>query len=320
MKFSIITPVYNTNEYLDECINSVVNQEYDDFEYILIDDGSDDGSEAICDKWAEKDRRIIAEHQEHSGAATARNRGLDLANGDYILFIDSDDYWIDNKVLKSIYSRISVTKPDVLCFNYKKIFSNKSDGKPYFTTGLSMPTDVSIEKGYKFLSDNHIWGASSCNKVFKASVISSNNIRYTPCSVAEDIEWCFKILLCSDRIDYIRDVFLLYRQHEQSVSKTISTEKIQSILHILSDLDERLAPLVGYKKEVLNDYLGYLVASLMVDISRLDTKYITKELINNVKKLVPLIRYSKNYKSRIIQIMLGLIGVKGTVYLLKILV
>ena len=91
---SIIIPVYNVKLYLDNCIQSVIQQSYTDFECILVDDGSTDGSSEICDQWAEKDNRIIIVHQPNGGVSSARNKGLEQAKGEYICFIDSDD-WVD---------------------------------------------------------------------------------------------------------------------------------------------------------------------------------------------------------------------------------
>lgn len=101
-EISVIVPVYKVEKYLDRCIESIVNQTYPDFELILVDDGSPDGSPILCDKWAEKDSRVHVIHKKNGGASSARNAGLEIAKGNWIAFADSDD-WLDRTALKTLY-------------------------------------------------------------------------------------------------------------------------------------------------------------------------------------------------------------------------
>lgn len=102
-EISVIVPVYKVEKYLDRCIESIVNQTYPDFELILVDDGSPDGSPILCDKWAEKDSRVHVIHKKNGGASSARNAGLKIAKGNWIAFADSDD-WLDRTALKTLYN------------------------------------------------------------------------------------------------------------------------------------------------------------------------------------------------------------------------
>ena len=120
---SIIIPVYNVSQYLNECIQSVVNQSYNDFECILIDDGSSDGSEIICDQWEQKDSRIKVIHQPNQGGATARNRGITEALGEYIAFIDSDD-WIDSDYLYQLVQPIEKYNVDLVVCGLQQHYSD----------------------------------------------------------------------------------------------------------------------------------------------------------------------------------------------------
>ena len=101
-EISVIVPVYKVEKYLDRCIESIVNQTYPDFELILVDDGSPDGSPILCDKWEEKDSRVHVIHKKNGGASSARNAGLKIAKGNWIAFADSDD-WLDRTALKTLY-------------------------------------------------------------------------------------------------------------------------------------------------------------------------------------------------------------------------
>lgn len=110
---SVIVPIYNVEKYLNKCIESIVNQTYKNLEIILVDDGSPDGSPAICDKWAEKDSRIKVIHKKNGGVSTARNAGLDYASGDYIGFVDGDDY-IDDDMYEALLGEIVTEKADIV--------------------------------------------------------------------------------------------------------------------------------------------------------------------------------------------------------------
>ena len=126
VKFSVVIPVYNVKSYLSECVNSVLYQTYDDYEIVLVDDGSTDGSSELCDKYAKEKLQVRAFHQKNQGVAAARNFGIGRAYGDYIIFVDSDD-WIDPKTLEYIKKCIDNRKQiDVIIFSYAKEYGDNS--------------------------------------------------------------------------------------------------------------------------------------------------------------------------------------------------
>ena len=119
--FSIIIPVYNVERYLNKCIESVVKQTYKNFEIILVDDGSPDSCPRICDEWAKKDDRIVVIHKGNGGLSSARNAGIKRAKGQYIGFIDSDDYWTESNFLEKIKDIVTENSVDVILFEYKEV-------------------------------------------------------------------------------------------------------------------------------------------------------------------------------------------------------
>lgn len=120
MKISIIIPVYNVENYLKKCLDSITEQTYKDIEIILVDDGSKDNSGIICDQYAEMDKRVIVIHKKNNGVSAARNDGIKLATGEYMCFVDSDD-WIDTDYVELAVSTLKQYNPSLLLNNYKKI-------------------------------------------------------------------------------------------------------------------------------------------------------------------------------------------------------
>ena len=210
--YSIIIPIYNINTFLCDCIESVLNQSYRSLEIILVDDGSIDGSEKLCDVWAEKDFRIRVIHKQNGGLSDARNAGIKTATGDYLLFVDGDDYWHDNQVLEKIHNRLSRTHPDVLVTNYCKDIDG-AISEPYYSIGKNAPKKNSIQ----FVIDNELWRATACNKVVKTSVIKDNELYFVKGINAEDMDWCARLAAKADSIDYLDVVLFNYRFRSSSI-------------------------------------------------------------------------------------------------------
>ena len=124
---------------LAECVDSVLGQNYPNFEVILVDDGSPDRCGTICDEYARRDNRVKVIHKENGGLSDARNAGLAVASGDYVLFLDSDDYWKDSGVLGRLAERISLTNADLLNFSYRKYYEDTGKSEPYFSETQAMP-------------------------------------------------------------------------------------------------------------------------------------------------------------------------------------
>ena len=127
---SVIIPVYNVEPYLRKCLDSIVNQTYRDLEILVVDDGSTDGSGAICDSYAEKDERVVVFHTENRGLSAARNLGLDNAKGEWINFLDSDD-WMDSECFEFAISVAEDKKADLVFWGYVKEYENHSIEKHF---------------------------------------------------------------------------------------------------------------------------------------------------------------------------------------------
>lgn len=174
IKVSIIVPVYNSEKYLDKCITSILRQTFEDFELILIDDGSSDKSALICDAYAKGDQRITAIHIPNGGVSNARNQGMDMARGEYMAFVDSDDY-IDETYIKELYKNITETGSQLaLC----PVYFLSEDGMYRMgaaKTSLDfndMDKELFLELNNKFLL------YAPYNKLFVLDIIRKNCLRF----------------------------------------------------------------------------------------------------------------------------------------------
>ena len=190
MLISVIIPVYNIEEYVGECIDSVLQQDYKELEIILVDDGSTDGTSVICDEWTDKDSRVKVIHKENGGAASARNTGLDNATGEFIGFVDADDY-IDLDMYEMLLNDIVNNNADAARCGIERV---SDDGKvENWGTGN---TDIVFIDKKQLLKDigaaEGILPVSPCNKLYKSSCIAS--IRYdTRFKFAEDTLFNFMV-------------------------------------------------------------------------------------------------------------------------------
>ena len=215
---SIIIPVYNVKTYLDQCISSVVAQNYSNFECMIVDDGSNDGSQDICDKWENKDNRIKVIHQKNSGVSAARNKGIELAKGEYITFIDSDDF-IEDSYLFDLVSEID-KESDLIISGYK-LYPQKEHLKySYKKCRIKIDADYTTD----FIEINKlslIYGP--CGKLYKKDIINKYNIRFNPnLSLGEDLFFNYEYLSHINNLVNIPNINYNYRiENSESLSKKV---------------------------------------------------------------------------------------------------
>lgn len=187
MKVSIIVPVYGVEQYLNACVESIVNQTYKDIEIILVDDGGKDNCPKMCDEWAEKDNRIIVIHKENGGQGTARNAALDIMTGDYVLFVDSDDRIMPTMVEKMLYATNHGKLDLVLCGLTVNNTLRVVNTSWYSESKLYNPREIM----YEYLTSEKITKAPFC-KLIRKSLISE--IRFPSFRANEDAYIMHEIL------------------------------------------------------------------------------------------------------------------------------
>lgn len=222
-KISIIVPVYKVEPYIHKCVDSILNQTFKDFEVILVDDGSPDNCGKICDEYAKKDERIKVIHKENRGLSSARNAGLDIARGEYIGFVDSDDY-IESDMYEILYNVIQNNQCDIVScssiIHYNdKIIVNGGHGLIIHSKEEAMKTMLEGE-----LYDEVVWV-----KLFKKSVIG--NIRFQIGRIYEDTSFTYRVIDRTKKVATIGEAKYNYIKHENSImSNAIKDIKIDAVL------------------------------------------------------------------------------------------
>lgn len=208
MKISIIVPVYNVEQYISQCLNSLINQTEQDIEIILIDDGSTDKSGDICDEYAKYDKRISVMHQKNKGQSVARNKGLEIARGEYIMFVDSDDYIAEDacKILyiAAISNKADIVNADIL--NEKNKIQN-SDFRKIDHENMAISTGVFLREKIETMTYDIVpW-----LYFVKRDLINRSKIRFLEGCFYEDQLWTLQLLSLDGNIIKIRYPFYFYR-------------------------------------------------------------------------------------------------------------
>lgn len=218
---SVIIPVYNTQDFLDECINSIVNQTYNDFEIILVNDGSTDNSVNICRQWAKKDSRITVVEQKNQGVSAARNNGISHAKGEYLYFIDSDDY-VDTNLFADVMHAFEQGGADIVSFGAQKIFEN---APPQLCDNLYTGDMTPIEAVEKLVSadmKDYPW-----SRVYKREIF--DNLQFPVGHYFEDTGTTYKAFLNASKIHFIPKVYYCYRVRKNSIISDMSDSALKDI-------------------------------------------------------------------------------------------
>ncbi len=280
MKLSIIVPVYKVEEYLGECVDSLLSQTIDDYEIILVDDGSPDNSGKIADEYAAVNPDMIRVlHIDNGGQGRARNFALDIAKGDFVGFVDSDD-WVTHDMYEKMYTRAAETGADVVVCDFMERFA---DGRESM-----LPAS---------LQDNWLGSAgSSCNKIFRRSLVGA--LRFPVGLWYEDFYFSAVMLLRSKHTEFIAEPLYIYRRGQESTMHNNNAAKNLDMLTIMDMLEKEMVP-AGYK----DDFEFFLVNHVLLDsISRLakqdapERKEVIGKLRQYVQAKIPKLSGCGSYK------------------------
>lgn len=239
---SVIIPVYNVAPYLNRCIESILAQTMKEIEVILIDDGSIDGSSDICDRWAIIDSRISVLHKKNEGQSKARNIGIEMANGDFIAFVDSDDY-ISQETYETLYDECIRNKLDIAYYCYDRFDSKgrtwrNSDLKEtefYFGNRQIMSYYLNLVGRIPCEYNKYHYTTSASMALYRASIIKRSNLRFVDVReiASEDLLFNLELIPLTERIGVYPYYFYHYFVNDHSTTTTYSDEKYKRLIKCL---------------------------------------------------------------------------------------
>ncbi len=260
MKFSVIMPAYNSEKYIEETLDCLLSQSEKDIEVIVINDGSADSTAEIVSRYSEKDSRVVLVNQANAGVSAARNNGIELARGEYMIFIDSDDL-IDPDALKTLYSALRNTGADLALF---RVQSFGAGAKQYNPIVDELVKESEIDCYDKRLLRNFLVS----NKVYKTELIKNSTVRFPPMRYSEDGVFFMNFVhTVKPKITGVHDALFMYRRHSESVTHKVNSalvgdfSKSMDYVYRLAENSFEDAPekKQDYLQEILfKNYLGLM--------------------------------------------------------------
>ena len=243
MRLSFVVPIYNRESSLRECIESLLKIDSKDVEFLLIDDGSEDGSLSICKFYARADSRIQVIHQENSGVSSARNHGIRLSKGDYIMFVDSDDQVIAETI--DSFLKEHVLDSDLYCFDY---YVNNVEN--YHNRDLHESPDYGLLYSFLYQDNNAVW-----NNIYRTALIKDNHILFdTSMKMGEDLLFNIAFIQVMGKWEYISRPVYIYQ--DNTVGSAIHTYKFSYIKNYIK-MFEKLYPY--YQKTKFKEFIDWPV-------------------------------------------------------------
>lgn len=317
-KISVILPVYNVEKYLNQCLSSLMFQLYNNIEIILIDDGSTDTSFKIFEKYIKKDSRIFLVHKINGGLSSARNIGIKCATGDYVLFLDSDDFWSHENVLSDIFE-LAKENPDLICYGYREYVDGKGDNGNGIDFSEYHEKGTSKNEVLKELLIHGLYVSSACCKAVKAEIVKQNDLYFKEGITSEDIDWSARLLKCIKSISVYPNSFYCYRQRKESIVHNIKYENLEmlsdNILRCV-ELGKDINPSEFrdlYYNYVAYQYITFLKVALLCEDDRR-----TKALLTKMKSYGWLLDFHLNRKVKIVYRFKKLLGFNLMYKILKV--
>lgn len=315
MLFSVIIPVYNVENYLEECLNSVLKQTFKDFEIILINDGTKDSSGLICEKYNANYNNIIYLIQENSGLSATRNKGISIANGEYIIFIDSDDYLFYDNAFEEIADLLKQNNyPDIILHEESRIFPNGrilyENNAKYFLAVNDFQTNI------KSLIENELFVASGWDKIVKKSILIDNKIYFPVGLKSEDMKWSSDLIPHINTFKVYDKSFLMYRQfREGSITNTVSERHLLDVYNMLVEGISSEKVNNSIYKDSLIAYWAEHYCFLLMNLNLFTKK--SSEVIKHIKAMKYLLDTNGTKNVKKVNSFYKIFGLDFTIYALN---
>lgn len=272
MRISVIVPVYNVEKYLVKCVDSILHQTYKDIEVILVDDGSKDSSPAICDALAQQDSRVKVIHKVNGGLSDARNVGTAMATGEYLLYMDSDDFWASDDNLEILVGEAKRTPEcDFIGFNCSYYYEVEDKVVPWVRYSEELDQPTLTERCVMMLLSSGTFPVSACMKLFRREALQGK-IEFIKGAYCEDIPWFIELLRQTKRCRFINLYMYMYRKGvSTSISSSYSPKAYSDLLahlergveqcqnwEVSSEFRDAILSLWAYELSILRAMTGYM--------------------------------------------------------------
>lgn len=295
--FSIIVPIYKVEQYLSKCIDSVLKQTYDNFELILVDDGSPDNCPKICDKYAKKDKRVKVIHKKNGGLVSARNAGLNKAKGEYIFNLDGDD-WLKNNSLEKLFEKaIKRYNPDVIVSNMTKVYSDKEEEISTLVKEGFYDKKALLEDIYPYMMWDYrkkfytgLIFPSSGGKIIKRELLQKHYCKNEKIRMGEDNAFIFECMYFADNAFFLDDHFYMYVQSDESMVKKHDSTRFSNNKILIEYIEEHLGGMDKTIDSQINSFKAYWLMMAIFHEAKCKMPILesTKHVKNNIKKYKPI--------------------------------
>ncbi|OWK74506.1 hypothetical protein CBW16_03610 [Flavobacteriaceae bacterium JJC] len=316
--FSIVIPVYNVEKYLSQCLQSVLGQSFQNYEIIFVNDGSEDHSLEIGEKFARRNDKITIINQENKGLSCARNTGVSYAKGNFIIFLDSDDYWNDSDFLEEL-SKVIKKNPevDIINFGWSKYFQVKgefvADSRHFSLTAAKNENRKEVAK---WLVENDLFVACAWNKCIRKAFITNHKLQFRHGVRSEDMEWCGNILYLMPHMTCYNSKAYIYRQQRiDSITATVDKAHVQDIISMIKDAQDLSQNL---STENRNIYLSFYAVQYLTLIYNIRSKKLRtdRQLYKETYDLRNILKYDLNKKVKVVRKVNAILGFRLTSILL----
>ena len=322
VKYSIIIPVFNIEDYLSQCIESVLNQNYQDWEIILVDDGSIDSSPKICDEYMEKDARIKVIHQENKGQSSARNIAIKSALGEYLVWLDGDDFLPDGAIEGLDNLLKEQGSADIIVHQYQLYFDKTKTLQNYKYAYDKQYETQNIEKIFQYMYDDLKYTSATWTITINKRYLLEYQLYFKEGIKHEDALWSPVAIMNAKKVLFNNNNFYIYRVDRQG--STMNTPKIKNLFDRFTVIEELLleSKKERYSEEqckLFEQLCGKMFIGLLADID-----YFAKSNVNEHKTLIRMMREKmwvlrtrKEARYRIIYFLCKLVGLKKVSQLLQ---
>lgn len=321
IQYSFIIPVYNVEQYLQECVESIIKQNTDNIEIILVDDGSFDNSGNLCDEYEKSVSYIKAIHQKNQGLSGARNTGLRHAKGKYVIFIDSDDY-VDNHMVQNVEQILKQngTVDVVLPIGWYKVYLKKTVLEDVFDI-RDMHTVISGTDALRIYLKQNVSGWTACGKVFNRDFLLKNGFQFKQGIYYEDAQTIYKIIAKAESVSYVPASYFYRKNRETSILGRVTLKRVLDYIDILKEWDEYLEEM-HFEQDITTGiravYAMEYVSSILPSIPRLE-KQDRKYAFKKARQIDCYLEYSSKRLVKITRQIKRMIGFHVSCYILCVM-